>query len=271
MNKFVFGAIDSKKECEFNSCLDVKFTSFDDSVKTFHSRGEGYFLVFSEQSFFVKNDMFEHIVPSCTFYCSSKNTITVRNFSNYNAVYCIRVPISIYCDQGQQLVRYFEEGCQLDFCSIKMLRDALESLSVEHDLINAFLFVSIHSIPLMLRGIKNKNKNKKNTLIERIMLNINDNARNPDLYLGQVAKLSFCSKRTVQKELAKKNLTFAELTNDIRVKIFCDELFNSGDNLERISYNCGFNSVSYAVKLFKSKVGVTPSEFRRSLSKTARS
>ena len=70
---------------------------------------------------------------------------------------------------------------------------------------------------------------------------------------------------TYLSTLFKKEMgiSFTEYINDIRIKQTQDLLENTNLSLVAISSSAGFDCQSYFTKIFKSKTGITPSEYRK--------
>jgi AraC-like DNA-binding protein len=76
--------------------------------------------------------------------------------------------------------------------------------------------------------------------------------------LSCMQEAAFCRyfKRRTQK-------TFSQFVNTVRITHATHLLAKTESNISEICFSCGFNSVSYFNRQFKSIVGLTPLEFRR--------
>lgn len=54
-----------------------------------------------------------------------------------------------------------------------------------------------------------------------------------------------------------------EYLNYYRIESACEQLLTSEDSITDIAFNCGFNDVSYFIKIFHRYKGVSPRQFRR--------
>ncbi len=69
--------------------------------------------------------------------------------------------------------------------------------------------------------------------------------------------------RQIKKYYGK---TLSEYINDLRLTYWANTLINSETPILDICYECGFQNVSWAYKLFNEKFGVSPSKYRNVLS-----
>ncbi|WOO36438.1 AraC family transcriptional regulator [Anaerocolumna sp. AGMB13020] len=54
-----------------------------------------------------------------------------------------------------------------------------------------------------------------------------------------------------------------EYLNNYRIERACCQLLSSEDSITEIAYACGFNDLSYFIKLFKRFKGITPAKYRK--------
>lgn len=103
------------------------------------------------------------------------------------------------------------------------------------------------------------NNNERISLIFNYMVNHYDQ----DIEFSEVADLAnmnpsaFC--RYFKKATSK---TFTEMLNDIRIGFACKKLINTDDNISEIGYTCGYTSIPYFNRKFKSIKNVTPLRYR---------
>ena len=57
------------------------------------------------------------------------------------------------------------------------------------------------------------------------------------------------------------NLTPIEYLNKYRVEIACRHLAQNDFNITELSYECGFNELSYFIRVFKKIMGITPKQY----------
>ena len=58
------------------------------------------------------------------------------------------------------------------------------------------------------------------------------------------------------------NLSYFNYLNSVRINHAC-KFIENGFSVESTCYNCGYNSVSYFIQVFKKTMGCTPKEFRK--------
>jgi AraC-like DNA-binding protein len=61
----------------------------------------------------------------------------------------------------------------------------------------------------------------------------------------------------------KSGKSFIEYMQDLRVGYACKLLIGSSLDVLQISVECGYNTPSHFNKVFKRKMGLTPSEYRK--------
>lgn len=79
--------------------------------------------------------------------------------------------------------------------------------------------------------------------------------------LKRVAEKLFMSQSTIKRKLASENSNFSKIYLDARMGHAKKLLISGACNIKQTSFLCGYESVSYFSKVFKSFFKVTPSEF----------
>lgn len=91
---------------------------------------------------------------------------------------------------------------------------------------------------------------------------IKDNYQEP-LTLEAVAEVIHISPRQLQRILkAQTGSTFSEYIDSIRLGHVCRELAESNKTVEQLAVGNGFSSANYLHRVFKRKLGMTPSQYR---------
>lgn len=75
--------------------------------------------------------------------------------------------------------------------------------------------------------------------------------------LANMNKAAFC--RYFKQQT---NKTFIEVLNELRIQSACRLLIDSDKDINQISYECGFQDISYFSQIFKAKKGMSASKFR---------
>lgn len=103
-------------------------------------------------------------------------------------------------------------------------------------------------------------------IVKRVIVYINAHYRE-SIHLKSVAKAVHVND-TYLSTLFKQEVgkTFVSYLNEVRLFHAKDLLINTAMSITEICFGTGFSSPSYFAKLFKEKNGVTPREFRMSLS-----
>lgn len=82
--------------------------------------------------------------------------------------------------------------------------------------------------------------------------------------LDNVAALLNCNKRTLQRQLKAKGLSFKTLLSDVRLKTACWHLQASSIDITLLSEILGYSEVSAFSKAFKQLTGLSPLQWRKS-------
>ncbi|WP_017730228.1 helix-turn-helix domain-containing protein [Nafulsella turpanensis] len=92
---------------------------------------------------------------------------------------------------------------------------------------------------------------------------------NKDIALADVAKTVNMQEVSFSRFIKKRTgRTFIESLNEIRLGHASHLLIDTTQTVAEVSFNCGFNNLSYFNRLFRKKNGCTPTEFRQNYSGT---
>jgi len=133
----------------------------------------------------------------------------------------------------------------------------LELMSILHD-----LSVSRNMRTLSNSTFTDENINFNSRRIEKVFGFMKDNY-DKEITLDGVSKLAGMSEVSFSRFIKKRTgKTFIESLNEIRLGHASRSLINTTNTISEIAYRCGFNNLSYFNRIFKSKNGCTPKEFR---------
>ncbi len=139
----------------------------------------------------------------------------------------------------------------------------LELMSILHD-----LSVSRDMRTLSNSTFTDEDVNFNSRRIEKVFAYMRDNY-DKDVNLADVAKLAGMSEVSFSRFIKKRTgKTFIESLNEIRLGHASRLLINTTNTISEIAYKCGFNNLSYFNRIFKSRNGCTPKEFRDNYSGT---
>lgn len=104
---------------------------------------------------------------------------------------------------------------------------------------------------------------KANSRLQRIYAFIEGNYKNPIL-ISEIAE-EICLSVPYTCRFIKKhtNKTTTEIIIEFRISIACDLLIKSNLNVSEISYEVGFNNISYFNKQFRAVTGTTPLSYKK--------
>ncbi|KQS23839.1 AraC family transcriptional regulator [Dyadobacter sp. Leaf189] len=139
----------------------------------------------------------------------------------------------------------------------------LELMSILHD-----LSVSRNMRTLSNSTFTGENVNFNSRRIEKVFAFMQDNY-DKEINLPGISKLAGMSEVSFSRFIKKRTgKTFIESLNEIRLGHASRYLINTSNTISEIAYKCGFNNLSYFNRIFKSKNGCTPKEFRENYSGT---
>lgn len=139
----------------------------------------------------------------------------------------------------------------------------LELMSILHD-----LSVSRDMRTLSNSTFTDEDLNFNSRRIEKVFAYMRDNY-DKDVNLASVSKLAGMSEVSFSRFIKKRTgKTFVESLNEIRLGYASRSLINTSNTISEIAYKCGFNNLSYFNRIFKSRNGCTPKEFRDNYSGT---
>lgn len=246
--------LNESKVNELNGGVDLKLTDF-----------SGFMLLFTTAPILVLEcNKKTYVNAPFTFFITDEKCVNIKALGSSGIV----VGLVVSRRFNTNLVTELLKEKQINFMGFKDVSDVgVLSRGLSEPLFFqqfvSFLMHSVSFLCLLSKVEKNKERMRTGGLLTRVEQAIKNNASNPNLYLDYVAKLVFCSKSAIQKTLAREGTSFSELTNRIRIELFCDYLLKTDLSIEMICYKCGFNSSSYATKLFKKLMGETPRQYRR--------
>ncbi len=102
----------------------------------------------------------------------------------------------------------------------------------------------------------------------KCVLNLIKQKYNTDISLGEMADAAGFSPKYFCRLFHKvTKYTPFEYLNQYRIKRAAEMLHDTNDSIENIAYGCGFNDISYFIKLFKRYKEMTPFKYRAMLEK----
>jgi AraC-like DNA-binding protein len=105
---------------------------------------------------------------------------------------------------------------------------------------------------------------KSEVRINKVCLFIQNNFQNK-IYLKEVADLIYLTESNFCKFFKKATgKTYSDYVNEIRVNEASRLLIQSDKTISQISFECGFETLSYFNRVFLNKKGITPSVYRKS-------
>ncbi len=110
----------------------------------------------------------------------------------------------------------------------------------------------------------NTEANQDEIFIKKVMVIISENIGNPELSVDMISsKLGMSSTHLYRKLKAITNQSTKDILKNYRLQKAAQMIQNNEGNITEIMYNVGFNSLSSFSKSFKTKFGVSPSEYTK--------
>jgi len=81
--------------------------------------------------------------------------------------------------------------------------------------------------------------------------------------LESIARINHVSTRTIDRHLRRENVSFRDLSNEVRLERACRLLQNSVATVAQIAMRLGFSDSANFSRAFRRSLGVTPSEYRQ--------
>ena len=139
----------------------------------------------------------------------------------------------------------------------------LELLSILHDLSTARNMRTLSNTTFTSDQI-----NFNSRRIERVFAYMYEHY-DKEISLADVAKLVNMGEVSFSRFIKKRTgKTFVESLNEIRLGQASRLLIDTTQTVSEVSYQCGYNNLSYFNRIFRSKNGCTPREFRQNFSGT---
>ena len=191
--------------------------------------------------------------PGCTYDIESENSIRYMYISFYGS--CVsklfeRLGISI----KEPVFRGFDKVSEFWFSAISRFNATNAAFLSESVLLYTLSFIGGEKEPSEI-------KQNGNTMFEMICRYVDNHYKEPSLTLGSVAAI-FSYTEKYLSSLFKKNmgLGFNQYVNRQRISYALRLIEDGGDSVRDIATACGFSDALYFSKVFKKKVGVTPSK-----------
>ena len=119
----------------------------------------------------------------------------------------------------------------------------------------------IHMLGVEPETAKLRTSEKEERLKEMLAF-IHKEYRN-EISLSDIADAAKVSKREALRCFQEEiHISPGAYLKDYRLQMACTMLRNTSETITTVSQNCGFHSVSYFGKVFRSQMGCTPYEFR---------
>ena len=245
-----------------------------------HSYHELYFLLSGERRYFVGHEIYDVepgdlvLIPGDTLHRTTSPA--KRGYERY-VLYFNEDDISDFVSGiGKEVFdEFINKGCiTLPVEQSDIVRRSLELIERE-DYKHDFLTHSIKKnvleqiILVIIRHGEKKEKVKREAedKMEQIARHISENYKS-EITLSEVAAMAYMEETYFSKKFKKlTGFGFKEYLIYTRIKAAQKMLWQTDASVTEISDTCGFSSSNYFGDVFKRYIGVSPSEYRRSVVK----
>jgi AraC-like DNA-binding protein len=149
---------------------------------------------------------------------------------------------------------------------ISKLIEITESQGMERVLKLIYILDSLSKKPaefIAPNAFHNVVSKKSELRINKVCTFIQNNF-NQKISLKQVADLIYLTESNFCKFFKKATgKTYSDYLNELRINEACRLLFQTDKTISQVSFECGFETLSYFNRVFLNKKGVTPSMFRK--------
>ena len=191
--------------------------------------------------------------PACPYTLVSEGNFRYLYISFYGS--CVRkVFEQLGISRVKPVYRGFDKVSEFWFSAISHLNTSNADLLTESVLLYTLSFISEKREGAEL-------KPNKNTMFEMVLEYVDNHYREPSLTLGHVAAI-FSYTENYLSALFKKQmqLGFNQYVNHRRISYALRLIEEGHDSVRDVAAACGFSDALYFSKVFKKKVGVSPSE-----------
>ncbi|MGM9741418.1 MAG: helix-turn-helix domain-containing protein [Candidatus Cryptobacteroides sp.] len=171
----------------------------------------------------------------------------------------------------RKMLAQAEHGLAFPVSAIMKVYSALDTLAMEQEKFVQFLkFLYILYELSLADDVKvlasssfaHTSRNKESRRVQKVKQYINDHY-SEQLRLNDLAALAGMSPVAFSRFFrVRTNRTLSDYIADIRLGFAARMLVDTTKNISEICYECGFNNLSNFNRIFKSKRGSTPREFR---------
>ena len=82
-------------------------------------------------------------------------------------------------------------------------------------------------------------------------------------HIDSVAESLSMSRRTLQREIARRGTTYVDIVHHSRMRQACEDLDGSDKTITEIAFELGYTDASNFTRAFRREIGISPSAFRR--------
>jgi AraC-like DNA-binding protein/mannose-6-phosphate isomerase-like protein (cupin superfamily) len=133
------------------------------------------------------------------------------------------------------------------------------------ELFSILNFLSLSQSEVLSEGIADKDLNYASRRIRNVFEFMSDNYHQ-HITLADVAKIANMAEASFSRFIRHNTgKSFIENLNSFRLGHVSRMLINTEHTISEISYKCGFNNMANFNRIFKKKNGMTPKEFRASI------
>lgn len=174
----------------------------------------------------------------------------------------------VYKEQGYGVCIFFTSEHRLPEKAKIYVGCADEASRLFRGILSAYALgksLETKSLFYRLLSVLDESEEQKNCCgnFSRVLDFINANITKPYIEISELAALCGCSDEAFRKRFAKQfGMPPKKYITMQKINLIKSALLNSGESIEKVAQNFGFDDNNYFSRLFKAKVGCTPSQFR---------
>ena len=122
--------------------------------------------------------------------------------------------------------------------------------------------VLLCTLSYLTNNVSEEQKKRPEHQFDMLLDYVNTNYRDPDLSLKKIAGIFSYTEKYISHLFKKKmNVGFNQYLNDLRIQ-YAYDLFATGvQSVSEIAVRCGYSDPLYFSKVFKKRVGLSPTEY----------
>jgi AraC-like DNA-binding protein len=121
----------------------------------------------------------------------------------------------------------------------------------------------VYEVLMVMLSVLNRARLTTSPLVQRALRDIHERGLRRECDVASIAKAVGCTREHLTRAfIAATGLSPGAYLLQHRLRRAQEELRGNDDGLDLIAWRCGFSGANYFCRVFRSRVGITPTEFR---------